>query len=97
MTQRTKLLVAGVVAILLFALVPYARQAWRERQLRAEEAQRAVYIELKEREIACLERLAASGLPKGMDVEREIDRCRRMAVDPATGEIVKEPGSVSGP
>lgn len=97
MTGRRKLLAAGVLAILAVALAPHARDAWRDRRLREDAAQRALYIELKEREIECLERLAASGLPKEMDVHREIDRCRRMAIDPATGEIVREPGSVSAP
>ena len=92
MVHRKALLAAGVAGILLVALAPHARQAWDERRLRAEAEQRQLYIELKEREIACLERLAASGLPKGTDVEAEIARCRRHAIDPATGETVREPG-----
>ena len=78
MRHRKKLLAGGVAAILLVALGPPALQAWEARQA---EAERTEYIATKEREIACLERLAAGGLRKGADVQGEIERCRREAAD----------------
>ncbi|MEA3017469.1 MAG: hypothetical protein QOI38_2191 [Sphingomonadales bacterium] len=85
MRHRKKLLAGGVAAILLVALGPPALRSWQERRA---EAERAEYIATKEREIACLERLAAGGLGKGADVQAAIERCRREA---AAG------GSASGP
>ncbi|HEX8366791.1 MAG TPA: hypothetical protein VF603_16045 [Allosphingosinicella sp.] len=76
MRHRKKLLGAGVAAIFAVAAAPLALQAWKERRA---EAERTDFIALKEREIACLERLAAGGLRKGADVQVEIDRCRREA------------------
>lgn len=90
MAHRNKLLAAGLAGIAIVGLAPIARNHWEQRQARAAEEQQRLYIELKEREIACLERLAAGGLAKGANVEAEIERCRRVAVDPATGEVVKE-------
>jgi len=79
------LLAAGVAGILVVSLAPYARQQWDARQLRAEQEQRRLYIEAKEREIACLERLLG-GVPQRKSLEAEIDRCRRLSLDPETGE-----------
>jgi hypothetical protein len=92
MRHRKKLLAAGVAAIVGVAAIPYAQKIAEERRIAREGVQRALWIELKERELDCLERLMASGLPAGMDVAREIDRCRSLAIDPATGGAVKAPG-----
>ena len=92
MPHRRKLLAAGLTAIALVALAPHARDYWQKRDEAATQAQRALFIELKNREIACLERLASGGLAKGADVQAEIARCRALAVDPATGEPAKDPG-----
>jgi hypothetical protein len=73
MRHRTKLLAAGIAAIFAVALAPPALQAWQERRA---EAERMDFIAAKEREIACLERLASGGLEKGADVQAEIARCR---------------------
>jgi hypothetical protein len=91
MRHRKKLLVAGVAAVVGVAAVPYVQGVLEERRIAAEGDQRALWIELKEKELDCLERLQASGLPEGMDVGKEIDRCRALAIDPATGEAVKAP------
>ena len=88
---RKTLLAAGVAGIVAVAAAPHALEAWRASRVSAQEAERQLYIQLKEREIACLERLAASGLPKEMDVNAEIERCRRLSIDPATGETVRAP------
>lgn len=92
MDKSSKLLAAGILAIAAVALAPHASQLWEERAARQREEQRRLFIELKDREIACLERLAAGGLAKGADVQAEIARCRGLAVDPATGETVEDPG-----
>ena len=92
MAHRNKLLAAGVGAIALVALAPHARDYWEAREAADRQEQRALFIELKNREIACLERLASGGLAKGADVQKEIARCRALAVDPATGEIARDPG-----
>ncbi|HEY0014078.1 MAG TPA: hypothetical protein VGB79_14645 [Allosphingosinicella sp.] len=97
MRHKKTLLAAGVAAIVGVAALPYARQALEERRIARDGAQRALWIELKEKELACLERLQASGLPKGMDVGKELDRCRALAIDPATGEAVKAPGDPGAP
>jgi hypothetical protein len=89
--MRKWLIAAAILGILAVALAPHARRAWAERQLRAEQAESARYIALKEKEIGCLERLAASGLPKKMDVEAEIGRCRALSLDPATGAPAQQP------
>ena len=81
----------AVAAILAAGAVPFARQALEDRRIAREGEQRARWIELKEKELDCLERLRASGLPKGMDVGRELDRCRALAIDPATGRPVQAP------
>lgn len=85
MTRSKSLLAAGVAGILVGALAPEAARLWDEHRLRQAQEQRRLYIVLKEREIACLDRLAAGGLAKGADVEAEIGRCRALAADPATG------------
>jgi hypothetical protein len=94
MRHRKKLLAAGVASVIGVAALPHARQALEERRIARDGAQRALWIELKEKELACLERLQASGLPEGLDVGKELDRCRALAIDPATGETVKAPGEV---
>lgn len=76
MRHRKKLLAAGIAAIFAVALAPPALEAWQEGR---EQAERLDFIAAKEREIACLERLAAGGLAKGADVEAAIARCRREA------------------
>lgn len=91
MNRNRGLLVAGIAAVVAAALFPHAREAWEQRRLREAAAQRQLYVELKEREIACLERLRATGLPKHLDVTAEIARCRQLAIDPATGETVEAP------
>lgn len=97
MKREAKLLAVGILGIAAVAGAPYARDAWREHQRDREREQVDRYIELKGRQIACLEQLRASGLPKGMDVMAEIERCRRLAIDPDTGVEVKGPEGFSGP
>jgi hypothetical protein len=92
MAHRTKLLAAGIAGIALVALAPHARDLWEQSAEGERQAQRQLFIDLKNREIQCLERLASGGLAKGADVEAAIARCRALAVDPATGEVVKDPG-----
>ena len=92
MAHRKKLLAAGIAAIALVALAPYARDYWNERQAAGLQAQRAQFIERKNREIACLERLARAGLAQGSDVQAEIARCRALSLDPVTGEPARDPG-----
>ena len=92
MAHRNKLLAAGIAAIALSALAPHAYRYWQESGIDARQAQRRFFIELKDREIACLERLASGGLAKDVDVKAEIARCRALAVDPATGRPVEDPG-----
>jgi|GEM_PF-4207942 len=94
MAHRKKLLTAGIAGVALVALAPHAHRLWQETRERDREAQRLLFIELKNREIACLEALVADGLPKGADVQAEIERCRRLAVDPATGEVAKDPSAL---
>ena len=92
MAHRTRLLAAGIAGIVLVALAPHALDLWRQSGAGERQAQRQVFIELKNREIECLERLASGGLARGADVQAEIARCRALAVDPATGEVVRDPG-----
>lgn len=79
---RALLLGFGLFGILAVALAPYARDAWAERRMRAEQERQERVIAAKEKEIECLERLAASGLPREMDVEAEIERCRSFGANP---------------
>lgn len=88
--MKKLLLAAGVIAILAVALLPYARDAWQSYRLERMEEERQRFIALKEREIACLERLAERGLRPGVGVEAEIDRCKRLAIDPETGDYAKQ-------
>jgi hypothetical protein len=97
MKHRKTLLAAGIAAILGVAAVPHVQRAVEERRIAREGAQRALWIELKEKELACLERLRAGGFPEGMNVGAEIARCRALAVDPATGEPVRAPGEPDAP
>ena len=76
MRHRKKLLATGVAGIAVVALAPYARDAWEERRL---EQARLEFIQAKDREIACLERLQQGGLKEGANVQREIARCREQA------------------
>lgn len=92
MAHRKKLLAVGFGGIALVALAPHARELWNQRAERDREAQRQLFIDLKNREIACLERLASGGLKNGADVNAEIERCRALARDPETGETVRDPG-----
>ena len=85
MAHERKLLAAGIAGILAAASAPYLHDAWLDYRLRRAEARTALAIRLKEREIACLERLRASGLPEGMDVAAEIEACRRLSADPQAG------------
>jgi hypothetical protein len=89
--MRKWLLLAAILGIFAVAFAPYARRAWEERRMRAEQAGQERYVELKEKEIGCLERLAASGLPGEMDIEAEIERCRALSIDPQTGEPAVPP------
>jgi hypothetical protein len=95
--HRGALLAAGVAAIVGVAAIPYARDALDARRIAREGEQRALWIEFKEKELNCLERLQASGLPDGMDVGKEIERCRSLAIDPATGKTVQAPGEAGAP
>jgi hypothetical protein len=97
MKHRKSLLAAAVAAVLGVAAIPHVQRAMEERRIAREGAQRALWIELKEKELACLERLQASGLPEGMDVSAEIDRCRALAINPETGEPVRAPGEPPAP
>jgi hypothetical protein len=91
MRHRKTLLAAGVAGIVGTAAIPYVKNVMEERRIARDGEQRALWIELKEKELDCLDRLQASGLPKGMDVAKELQRCRALAIDPATGEAVKGP------
>ena len=73
-----RLAAAGVAAILATAAAPHALDAWRDRRLHQEQVRQQRIVEVKQREIACLERLGARLRP-GMDVEAEIAACRRRA------------------
>ena len=97
MKHRKLLLAAGIAAICGVAAIPHVQRAIEERRIAREGAQRALWIELKEKELACLDRLRASGLPEGMDVAAEIERCRALAIDPATGAPVEAPGAPPAP
>ncbi|MDP8994685.1 MAG: hypothetical protein M3N07_06870 [Pseudomonadota bacterium] len=77
-----RLLVGGVAAILVTALAPHALDAWRAHRLRQQIDEQEQLIAQKQREIACLERLRATGLPPGASIEKEIERCRRAAAEP---------------
>lgn len=79
--RRLLLIALGVTGSVAVALAPHARRAIQARDLRAEQKAYADYIAAKEREIECLERLAASGLPKSMDVQAELERCRAITGD----------------
>ena len=92
MHHRKKLLAAGLVGIALVAAAPHAQRMWQASAERDRQARRQLFIELKDREIACLERLVGGGLPKGTDVEAETARCRALAVDPETGAPMVDPG-----
>lgn len=78
-----RLLAGGISAILLVAVAPHAVDAWRERErdrrLEQELIEHQRFIEAKDREIACFERLKAGGIRDGMNVKAEIERCRRTA------------------
>jgi hypothetical protein len=89
--MRKWLLLAALLGILAVAFAPHARRAWQERRMRAEQARQERYVEMKEKEIGCLERLAASGLPKGIDIEAEIERCRALSIDPQTRQPAVPP------
>jgi hypothetical protein len=90
MTQRTKLLVAGVIAIVIVALAPFALRHWREHaweqeRLRIEEedrqeAERILHdVEVTRRQVACLERLQEAAEKGEIDIAAEIERCRRLS------------------
>lgn len=80
-----RLLVGGVVAILAVALVPPALESLRpdRREGSAAEVSEEIerFIRVKDREMACYERLKTTGLPEGIDVQAEIARCRREAAE----------------
>lgn len=73
------MLAGGVAAIFAAALAPYAGDAWREHQLRRHQAEQHRIIEEKQREIECLDRLAAKDPGAIRDVGAEIERCRTAA------------------
>ena len=85
-----RLLAAGIAGILVVGLAPHARQAWDDYQLRRDEQARERFIALKEREIACLERLGAGNL-EGVDVAAGIERCKELAIDPESGKYATRP------
>lgn len=97
MKHRRKLLAAGVAGIAAVAAVPYAMEAWRERTIRDDAAQAALWVDHKQKELDCLDRLVASGLPKGMNVEAEIQRCRQLMIDGETGRPIEPPDGLSVP
>ena len=76
--RKNKLLAAAVVAIFAVAFAPHALDAWRDYKQRGVQEEQKRVIEVKQREIACLERLAATLRP-GADVDAEIERCRQAA------------------
>jgi alpha-D-ribose 1-methylphosphonate 5-triphosphate synthase subunit PhnI len=76
--KRPLLLLFGVTGIVAVAVVPHARRAIEARDVHAEQAAYEDYIAAKEKEIECLERLTATGLPKDMDVQAELERCREI-------------------
>lgn len=96
MRHRKKLLGGAVGAIVLVAAAPQVQRVLEERRIARDGEQRALWIELKEQELDCLERLQARGLPSGANVDKEIENCRRLAIDPATGRPVEAPGATSG-
>jgi hypothetical protein len=85
-----RLLPVAVGAILIVGLAPLGWDGWERHRLRGEEEERQRFIALKEREIACLDALGRN-LREGMDVKAEIARCKRLAVDPETGEYQVRP------
>lgn len=88
---RLPLLALGVAGILAVALAPHVRQAMKARENRAEQASYERYVEAKRKEIECLERLAATGLPKGIDVQAEIERCRALSFEAEAGVPAGQP------
>jgi hypothetical protein len=92
MKHRRKLLAGAVGAILAVAAAPFAQRAWEDRRIARDGEQRALWIELKEAELDCLERLQAKGLPPTAKIDAEIEACRRLAIDPTTGKTVEAPG-----
>lgn len=91
MRHRKTLLALGVLGTLAVAAPPQVRRMVEDRRIARDGEQRALWIELTRRQLDCLERLQAWGLPEGMDVERELERCQALAIDPATGAPVKAP------
>lgn len=98
MTQRTKLLVAGVIAVLIAALAPFAiglwrQHAWEQESARAEQEHKQEAesilrdVETTRRQVACLERIQAAAEKGDVDIAGEIERCRRLSgvVRPSSG------------
>lgn len=83
-----KLLVAAVILVVAKDAVPYGLDAWEARRF---EQRRQRFMALKDREIACLDQLIKSGLPKREEVQPAIERCKRLAVDPDTGSYATFP------
>lgn len=79
--KRPLLLALGVAGTVAVAVAPHVRRAMEAREIRAEKASYDRYIAAKQKEIECLEQLAATGLPKGMDVQGEIERCRNHTLE----------------
>ena|SRR5215217_2991355 len=97
MRHRKKLLALGVAGIVAVAAAPYALEAWREREVRDDAAQAALWVDRKQQQLACLDRIVASGLPKGMNVEAEIMRCRQLMIDAETGKAIEPPDGLTAP
>jgi hypothetical protein len=58
--------------VVVAAAAPYAWDAW---QWHRRERQHQAWLDRKDREIACLEALAAEGEVPGRDIAAEIVRC----------------------
>ncbi len=83
-----RLLIVAVVLVVAKDAVPYGLNAWEDYRF---EQRRQRFMALKEREIVCLDRLIKSNIPKGVDVQPQIDRCKALAIDPETGTYATFP------
>jgi hypothetical protein len=68
----SKLLALSITAVVVATAAPYAWNAW---QWHRSERQHQAWLNRMDREIACLEALAAEGDVPGRDIAAEIARC----------------------